>query len=311
MHAVAPGLPARARRGRACRLTHRARAAAVSQTLTHDLRHWLATQLHAGCRPEDLLRAMRASGWDEAVARAALQQALPPRSDGPPAPDPHAPAASAVPEPDLHGAPDALRADGHRLQLLLTLRLPRVVLFGGFLSADECAQLIALAAPRLRRSQTVHDATGGSEFNPARTSEGMFFERGEHELVARIEARIAALLRWPSSHGEGLQVLRYRTGAEYRPHHDWFDPAHAGTARILQRGGQRVATLVMYLNTPSGGGATTFPEVGLDVAPVRGQALFFSYDRPHADTRTLHGGAPVTAGEKWVATKWLREGPFV
>jgi prolyl 4-hydroxylase len=28
-------------------------------------------------------------------------------------------------------------------------------------------------------------------------------------------------------------------------------------------------------------------------------------------TRTLHGGAPVTQGEKWVATKWLREGEFV
>jgi prolyl 4-hydroxylase len=27
-------------------------------------------------------------------------------------------------------------------------------------------------------------------------------------------------------------------------------------------------------------------------------------------TRTLHGGAPVLEGEKWVATKWLREREF-
>ncbi len=79
---------------------------------------------------------------------------------------------------------------------------------------------------------------------------------------------------------------------------------------MLQRGGQRVGTLVMYLNTPEAGGATTFPDVGLEVAPVKGNAVFFSYDRPHAVTRTLHGGAPVLAGEKWVATKWLREGVF-
>jgi prolyl 4-hydroxylase len=138
----------------------------------------------------------------------------------------------------------------------------------------------------------------------------MFFERGEHALIATVEQRIAELLRWPLAHGEGLQILRYRPGAEYRPHHDYFDPAQPGTTRILQRGGQRVGTLVMYLNTPEGGGATTFPEVGLDVAPVRGNALFFSYERPHASTRTLHGGAPVTAGEKWVATKWLRQGVF-
>jgi prolyl 4-hydroxylase len=38
--------------------------------------------------------------------------------------------------------------------------------------------------------------------------------------------------------------------------------------------------------------------------------VFFAYDRPHPMTRTLHGGAPVGAGEKWVATKWLRAGRF-
>src|SRR5260221_463913 len=80
---------------------------------------------------------------------------------------------------------------------------------------------------------------------------------------------------------------------------------------MLKRGGQRVASLVCYLNTPTSGGQTIFPDVQLDVAPIRGNAVFFSYDRPHPVTRTLHGGAPVIAGEKWVATKWLREGRFI
>ena len=80
---------------------------------------------------------------------------------------------------------------------------------------------------------------------------------------------------------------------------------------MLARGGQRVGTLVIYLNTPELGGGTVFPDVGLEVAPVKGNAVFFSYDRPHASTRTLHGGAPVLAGEKWVATKWLREREFI
>ena len=67
---------------------------------------------------------------------------------------------------------------------------------------------------------------------------------------------------------------------------------------------------MIYLDAPARGGATIFPDVGLEVMPVRGNAVFFSYDRPHPDTRTLHGGAPVLEGEKWVATKWLREGRF-
>jgi prolyl 4-hydroxylase len=185
-----------------------------------------------------------------------------------------------------------------------------VVVFGGLLSDEECDTLIERARPRMARSETVQTDTGGSEVNTARTSRGMFFEREENAICARIELRIAKLLGWPIDNGEGLQVLHYRPGAEYQPHHDYFDPAKAGTASIVARGGQRVATVVMYLNTPLKGGATTFPDVGLEVAPVKGNAVFFSYDRPHPSTKTLHGGAPVVEGEKWVATKWLRERRF-
>ena len=66
----------------------------------------------------------------------------------------------------------------------------------------------------------------------------------------------------------------------------------------------------MYLHEPGQGGATVFPDIGLQVAPQRGHAVFFSYVRAHPSSHTLHGGAPVTAGEKWIATKWLREREF-
>jgi prolyl 4-hydroxylase len=215
-----------------------------------------------------------------------------------------------VPEADLRDSPSALRAGGRDVKVLLAMRNPRVIVFGGLLSDDECDELIALSKPKLARSETVINSTGGSEVNAARTSEGMFFERGDNPLVRRIESRIAELLNWPLENGEGLQILHYQPGAEYKPHHDYFDPAHAGTPTILKRGGQRVGTLVMYLNTPAKGGGTTFPDVHLEIGPLKGNAVFFSYDRAHPVTRTLHGGAPVVEGEKWVATKWLREGRF-
>lgn len=288
---------------------------ALVQSITPELRRWIVAQAEAGCRPEDVLQAMKASGWDEEVAIAALEQTLAERlAELHPSASVHAlPLGTAVPlpEPPLDGAPSVIQAEGHTVRVLTSLRLPRVVVFGGLLTDAECEALMALSRPRLERSKTVDNATGGDEVNASRTSDGMFFERGETDLITRVEARIAALLCWPVSHGEGLQILRYRPGAEYRPHHDYFDPVHPGTAKILERGGQRVGTLVMYLNTPEGGGATTFPDVGLEVAPVRGNAVFFSYDRAHPNTRTLHGGAPVLAGEKWVATKWLRQGVFV
>jgi len=284
---------------------------ATAQVITPELRNWIIQQAEAGCRPQDVIEAMKTSGWNEDVAIKAMEQTLREHLAALPPDESDLPPPNQVPEPDLLGAPSMLLAAGHEVKILTTLKRPRVVVFGELLSDDECTQLMALAEPRLARSETVDNATGGSEVNAARTSDGMFFERGEHALIRTIEARIAALLGWPVENGEGLQILRYRPGAEYRPHHDYFDPVHAGTPRILERGGQRVGTLVMYLNTPTGGGATTFPEVGLEVAPLRGNAVFFSYDRAHASTKTLHGGAPVTAGEKWVATKWLRQGVFV
>jgi prolyl 4-hydroxylase len=194
--------------------------------------------------------------------------------------------------------------------VLGVMALPRVVVFGGLLSDEECDALIALARPRMSRSLTVATKTGGEEVNEDRTSQGMFFQRGENELVKTIEARIARLVNWPIENGEGLQILQYVPGTEYKPHYDYFDPAEPGTPTILKRGGQRVGTVVMYLNEPEKGGGTTFPSVFFEVAPKRGNAVFFSYERPHPSTKTLHGGAPVIAGEKWIATKWLREGEF-
>ena len=196
------------------------------------------------------------------------------------------------------------------MNVLLSMARPRLVMLGDLLSPEECDALVSAASARMARSLTVATQTGGEEVNDDRTSDGMFFERGEIPLVQALEERIAQLLHWPIENGEGLQVLRYLPGAQYKPHYDYFDPAEPSTTRILRRGGQRVATLVMYLNTPAQGGGTTFPDVHLEVAPQRGNAVFFSYERPHPSTRTLHGGAPVLAGEKWVATKWLREREF-
>ncbi|RYY74671.1 MAG: 2-oxoglutarate-dependent dioxygenase [Comamonadaceae bacterium] len=280
-----------------------------AQHISPELREWMAAQLAQGHSVPALKASMRAAGWHEDVAEAALAEIESGVAVAAGAPDP-APERP-MPGPDLAQAPLEIEALDRRVQVLQTMRNPRVIVFGNLLDDEECDGLIAAAGVRLARSLTVETQTGGEILNVDRTSEGMFFERGENAIVTRLEARIAALLRWPVEFGEGLQILRYRPGAQYRPHYDYFDPKEPGTPTILRRGGQRVATLVMYLQAPAQGGATTFPDVGLEVAPVRGTGVFFSYDRPDPGTRSLHGGAPVLAGEKWVATKWLREREFI
>lgn len=281
----------------------------MSQSITPELRQWIIEQAQAGHGHEAVLRSMLASGWQEDVAIEAMETTLQQHLDAE-AVRRGLPPAVPVPEPQLADSPLYLDAGDRRVHVLQAMFQPRIVVFGDLLSDEECDALIDAARPRMARSLTVATRTGGQEVNDDRTSNGMFFTRGESEMIARIEARIARLVNWPIENGEGIQVLQYGPGAEYKPHYDYFEPGEPGTPSIVQRGGQRVATLVMYLSEPARGGGTTFPDIHMEVAPKRGNAVFFSYERPHPSTRTLHGGAPVIEGEKWIATKWLREREF-
>ncbi len=279
----------------------------TSQNITPDLRQWIVEQAAAGHSAQAVLASMQASGWHVDTALAAWQETMQADVSGL---EPSQPLPSkGLPSIDTRSG-NTIWAHDRAIRVLASLEHPRVVVLANVLSLDECEELMALAAKRLDRSETVVHETGDSEINAARTSDGMFFARAENALIERLDLRLAALTAWPVENGEGLQVLRYSTGAEYKPHFDYFDPAQPGTAAVLKRGGQRLATVVIYLNTPERGGATVFPDAGLSVNPEAGHAVFFSYALPDAATKTLHGGAPVEAGEKWVATRWLRAGKF-
>ena len=280
----------------------------ITQDTQRSVKQWLEAQRAAGFDDLTLYRALRDSGWDRLAACDWVGLKPAQVQTGPLlAADTQA---RAVPWPEGAGQQAWLDAGDRRVQAMAVMHEPSIIVLGQLLDPQECEALIDAARPRLQRSLTVSLQSAGEEENADRTSQGMFFQRGETALIDRIEQRLARLLNWPVENGEGLQILRYGPGAEYKPHYDYFDPAAPGTATILKRGGQRVATVVMYLNDPPAGGATVFPDVQFECLPVRGNAVFFNYSRPDPSSRSLHAGAPVLRGEKWIATKWLREGRF-
>ena len=219
-------------------------------------------------------------------------------------------AAAAMPTPQLDTSGSMVDAGDKWVNVSQRLHAPDLCVFSNLLSVAECETLVEAAKPRLLRSRTIDTQTGGEALNRDRTSDGMFFMRFENAIVQRVELRVARLLRWPVQNFEGMQVLRYRNGAQYKPHYDYFDTSEPATPALLARGGQRVATLIMYLQAPERGGATVFPDAAISVPPIRGSAVFFSYADANPDSLSLHGGAPVEAGEKWIATLWLRERKF-
>lgn len=176
---------------------------------------------------------------------------------------------------------------------------PLIVVLDNVLSDDECDELIRMSKDKLNRSKI--GAT--REVNDQRTSSGMFFEDSENDLIATIEKRISTIMNIPIEHGEGLQILQYEPGQEYKAHFDFF----SSTSKLANN--NRISTLVMYLNDVEQGGETYFPKLNLSVTPKKGMAVYFEYfyTDQNLNELTLHGGAPVIAGEKWVATQWMRK----
>ncbi|MFL9909094.1 2OG-Fe(II) oxygenase [Paraburkholderia sp. RL17-337-BIB-A] len=206
-----------------------------------------------------------------------------------------------------------IRLGERKTRVISRMQRPAAVLLDDFLSANECEQLIALARPRLNHSTVVDPVTGRNVVAGHRSSEGMFFRLAETPLIARLEARIAELTGLPAENGEGLQLLHYEAGAESTPHVDYLIPGNPANQESITRSGQRVGTLLMYLNDVEGGGETVFPQLGWSVVPQRGQALYFEYGNRFglSDPSSLHASTPLRTGEKWVATKWIRTRRFV
>ncbi|KAL5706886.1 procollagen-proline 4-dioxygenase [Ranunculus cassubicifolius] len=199
---------------------------------------------------------------------------------------------------------------------------PRAVYYPGFASAEQCESIIKLAKVSLepsklalRKGETAENTKG------VRTSSGTFVSASEDKtgVLGLIEEKIARATLLPRSHGEAFNVLRYEIGQKYLSHYDAFNPSEYGPQKS-----QRVASFLLYLSDVDEGGETMFPYenganmdikydyeqcIGLKVKPRQGDGLLFYslYPNGTIDPLSLHGSCAVVKGEKWVATKWIRD----
>jgi len=180
---------------------------------------------------------------------------------------------------------------------------PDIRLFPGIFSADECDFLIERSQPSLQPSVVVDPRTGQQVPNPVRTSDAVAFPLvTESPAIHALCRRLAAASETQVKQGEPLQVLRYRPGQQYRPHFDAIGDAD----------NQRVLTFLVYLNDDFQGGETEFIATGLKIKGRKGDGLLFrNADASGApDPNSQHAGLPVTAGEKYLASRWIRESRF-
>ncbi len=271
------------------------------------LEDWLKSQIARGCTLESMIEAMQAAGYTEANARSTVIKAFHEADTNAAKPSPHLVTIAAWQQVAKNKQKNKQKSPP--IKPTISLNSPRLMVFDNFLSGAECDTLIALSEAKMQDSTVVDPTTGQYVKHPERISRGTHLDHQSSIVVIEIETRINRQFGFALNQQEAIQILHYQVGGEYRPHYDFFPPNDTGSQPAIAQAGQRLATLIMYLNTPEQGGTTDLPNIGLSVTAKKGSAVYFEnidqYGLP--DNNTLHAGAPVLAGEKWIATKWFRE----
>lgn len=272
----------------------------MTQQLSSEWRGWISENIARGCTDSSIVASMVHAGIDPALARAAIVTL---RLPG------HPPLDNLSSQ--FHTG-NSIWTQDHQVQVVMRVSKPCVAVLNNVLTPEECDELIRLSRIKLKRSTIVDPLSGEYRVIEDRSSSGTFFALNENEFISRLDRRISEVVNWPAENGEGLQILNYQIGGEYKAHFDYFPPDDPGSQPHLNNGGQRVSTLVVYLNDVNDGGETVFPRINLSVCPRKGSAVYFEYCNAtgEVDPMTLHGGAPVRAGEKWIATKWMRQSRY-
>lgn len=181
----------------------------------------------------------------------------------------------------------------------------------GFLSASECARLVALCAHHLRPS-TLAYTTNDSAFRTSTTADLCHLKS---PVATSIDDKICRTLGIRAPYSEGIQAQRYDVGQQFKAHCDFFEPGTHAYQKFAGVRGNRTWTFMVYLNEGMEGGATRFTELDFAVQPKTGLAVI--WNNLNADGMpnpcTQHAGEPVTRGHKTIITKWFRvfgDGPL-
>ncbi len=180
--------------------------------------------------------------------------------------------------------------------------------FTDALNEEECLYIQCLGAPNVEPSIVVDD-NGKSHLSTERSSNDFYFlPEFEQVYLNILQRKMASAAKLPLANSEQLTMLRYLPGQEFRMHRDNLPNNHFIS---IENGGagQRLRTVIAYLCAPVSGGETRFPLLLLELTPKQGQIICFDNltDDGKLCAASLHAGAPVKQGIKWICTLWMRQ----
>lgn len=207
------------------------------------------------------------------------------------------------------GAKADLDADSDALALApenAPYKMPSIL--AQVLTPTECKNIIKYCEDKLVDSSVL-----SGKNNKVRDSKQCWIDRN-NPLVKDLFRRMSTTFGINFDNAEHLQVVRYFPGQFYNYHHDSCDTNNKECVAFLKRGGQRILTILIYLNNEFTDGETSFKNLNLKMKPKTGDAVVFyplATNSRKCHPKALHAGLPVTSGEKWIANIWFRERAFV
>ena len=181
-------------------------------------------------------------------------------------------------------------------------------LIPNFISFDEAAKFVELIDKSDKIDSTI-GVDGKVTTNNTRISQTVALCDCD-KIVIDLKRKVAKELDIPFNNIEPVQAQLYGVGGKFDLHQDGFD-----TNNLIKFGlasGNRVKTLMIYLNFDLEGGATTFPNVNESFMPFTGTAIRWDNlnDKGEPDIRAKHSGDEVKFGKKYILTFWARENEF-
>lgn len=176
------------------------------------------------------------------------------------------------------------------------------------LTAEDCGALMTLAEDRMAAAKVV-SADGSVQNTKDRQSEVYWMSGRRSAQETKLAGIAQQLTGLKGRHLERLQIARYSPGGFYRPHYDTCNEP-TGCKNFRAKGGNRHATLLVYLNDDFEGGQTHFPLLGESIQPRQGKAVFFKttdLETGRIIEESLHEGKAIQGGHKWIANLWIRE----
>ncbi|KAL4575819.1 hypothetical protein LXL04_011906 [Taraxacum kok-saghyz] len=188
---------------------------------------------------------------------------------------------------------------------------PRVFLYKGFLSDEECDHLISLGNDKKEKL-----SGNNSTKSVGQTTNLDISLESEDEIITRIEERVSAWTFLPKVNGKPFHIFHIGP-EEIKENQNYMSHTFMPPGKSLQ------ATIIMYLSNITQGGHIIFPQAELGKSkvkskisndctksseitkPMKGDAILFFNLHPNTslDPSSMHARCPVVEGDMWWATK--------